>query len=92
MSIKGHEKETILHDGPEFRIVYIESFEAQTAEMNQNIDELVTIIQGWAMLKVEDEDIRLEKNDSYFIHKNTRHQVLMTSLDCCWLCVFYKQD
>ncbi len=86
---KGREVETILYNSEDYRIVFIESFEAKTDTMCQPVDEFVTIVQGWALLEVDETQHRLGVNDSYYIQKNTRHRVLMTSADCCWICVYY---
>lgn len=85
----GREVETTLYTSEEFRVVFIESFEAKTDMMYQPVDEFVTIIQGWALLEVGADQHRLEVNDSFYIQKNTHHRVLMTSADCCWICVYY---
>ncbi len=88
--ISGYEIESLIYEDQLCRIVQIKSNQAKTEIMSEDLDELVTIVQGWAELKINDQIIKLNTKDSYFIQRKTCHQVSMTSEDCIWICCYYK--
>lgn len=61
---------------------------------NQEEDEWVLLVQGNAILKMENEmsTISLKKGDYYFIPKFQKHRVEYTSSipECIWLAIFIK--
>lgn len=74
----------------EVRIERIYSNNASTDWMVQDIDELVYLLNGSAILKYTDKEIPLVKDSFEYIKKGVRHRVKSTSEDCIWLCVFIK--
>lgn len=74
----------------EVRIERIYSNKASTDWMVQDIDELVYLLNGSAILEYTDKEIPLVKDSFEYIKKGVRHRVKSTSEDCIWLCVFIK--
>ncbi|WP_288862323.1 cupin [uncultured Sneathia sp.] len=74
----------------EVRIERIYSNNASTDWMVQDIDELVYLLNGSAILEYTDKEISLVKDSFEYIKKGVRHRVKSTSEDCIWLCVFIK--
>lgn len=74
----------------EVRIERIYSNNASTYWMVQDIDELVYLLNGSAILEYTDKEIPLVKDSFEYIKKGVRHRVKSTSEDCIWLCVFIK--
>lgn len=74
----------------EVRIERIYSNNASTDWMVQDIDELVYLLNGSAILEYTDKEIPLFKDSFEYIKKGVRHRVKSTSEDCIWLCVFIK--
>ncbi|WP_308556973.1 cupin domain-containing protein [uncultured Sneathia sp.] len=74
----------------EVRIERIYSNNASTDWMVQDIDELVYLLNGSAILEYTDKEIPLDKDSFEYIKKGVRHRVKSTSEDCIWLCVFIK--
>lgn len=74
----------------EVRIERIYSNNASTDWMVQDIDELVYLLNGSAILEYTDKEIPLVKDNFEYIKKGVRHRVKSTSEDCIWLCVFIK--
>ena len=74
----------------EVRIERIYSNNASTDWMVQDIDELVYLLNGSAILEYTDKEIPLVKDSFEYIKKGVRHRVKSTSEDCIWLCVFIK--
>lgn len=74
----------------EVRIERIYSNNASTDWMVQDIDELVYLLNGSAILEYTDKEIPLVKDSFEYIKKGVRHRVKFTSEDCIWLCVFIK--
>ena len=58
---------------------------------NQGQAEWVIIIEGQAILKINDEQIQLKTGDYLFIPANTPHQVITTSSGCVWLAIHIYQ-
>ncbi|WP_073508192.1 cupin domain-containing protein [Streptobacillus notomytis] len=59
--------------------------------MISDIDEYVYILEGSAILLIDDKEILLYKDSGFFIPKNTEHKVAYTSFNCKWLCIFLKE-
>ena len=61
-------------------------------EYDQAEDEWVMILQGNAILKMDDELYELGVGDSLFLPKRTKHSVAFTSTNpvCLWLAVFWR--
>ncbi len=57
---------------------------------DQDDYEFVLLIEGEAVLKFEDETIKLQKNDYIIIEPHKKHRVAYTSKSAVWLCVFFK--
>ena len=74
----------------EVRIERIYSNNASTDWMVQDIDELVYLLNGSAILEYTDKGITFVKDSFEYIKKGVRHRVKSTSEDCIWLCVFIK--
>lgn len=74
----------------EVRIERIYSNNASTDWMVQDIDELVYLLNGSAILEYTDKESPLVKDSFEYIKKGVRHRVKSTSEDCIWLCVFIK--
>ncbi|CCZ06034.1 MULTISPECIES: cupin domain-containing protein [Culturomica] len=57
---------------------------------DQEDDEWIMLIQGKAVLEIEDKLVELKAGDYLFLPKNCRHRVEKTSVDpaCVWLCFF----
>lgn len=68
------------------RVERITSNSNVTDFMMSDIDEYVYILEGYAKLLIENEEISIKKDTGYFIPKNTKHKVTFTSSDCKWLC------
>lgn len=59
----------------------------------QEEDERVAILQGEAILRVQDSFVHLLQGDTYFLPALLKHRVEFTSKDpaCIWLCLFTKK-
>lgn len=55
---------------------------------DQDQDEWVILLEGDATLEIEQNEQVLNRGDSLFIPKHTRHRVLFTSDNALWLAVF----
>ena len=90
------EKILVLHETPDIRIEKIIST-GQTSEQDfwydQDEAEWVSVLQGEAVLRLEDRQVTLGQGDTILIPPHCRHQVAYTSQEppCIWLCVFYQE-
>ena len=57
---------------------------------DQDENELVTVLEGEAKIRLNDEIITLQKGDYLNIQARTRHRVEYTANPTIWLAVFYK--
>lgn len=59
---------------------------------DQEEDEWVTLLQGSAVLTVEDRRINLSCGQQIFLPAHVCHRIEKTSVEppCIWLCVFFK--
>lgn len=59
---------------------------------DQHEDEWVMVLQGNAILELEDELYELGVGDSLFLPKRTKHRIVFTSSNpaCLWLAVFWR--
>lgn len=62
------EKVKIIYDD-KIKVEIIESNSNITDEMISNIDEIVYILEGMAILKIENKEIKLKKSMKYLIKK-----------------------
>jgi len=86
---KGNERFVTLHQTPELKIEAIRSRLYSPGEIyDQREDEWVILIQGTAAMEIEGEKRLLNKGDSLYLKRRTRHRVLSTSDDALWLAVF----
>lgn len=90
---KGDEEVTILQEDESIRIERIISNCYQSPAgfwYDQEETEWVSILEGEAVLLVEDNVVTLRKGDCLTIQKHQRHRVQSTNSCCIWLCVFWK--
>ncbi|CAM3112595.1 cupin domain-containing protein [Streptobacillus ratti] len=86
----GELVEVLINDD-KIKVERITSNSNITDFMISDIDEYVYILDGSAILLIEDKEILLDKNSGFLIPKNTEHKVTYTSADCKWLCIFLKE-
>ncbi|MDL2209602.1 cupin domain-containing protein [Desulfovibrio sp. OttesenSCG-928-O18] len=56
---------------------------------DQHQDEWVAVVEGEAKIGYPDgTEVTLQKGDTLFLPKGTRHQVTYTSAPCVWIAVF----
>lgn len=55
---------------------------------NQDQEEWVILLEGEAVLEIDNQILNLQKGDYFFIPKHTPHRVLSTSKNAFWLAVF----
>ena len=67
------------------RIVSSDSLEAKT--YTQEEDEWVVLLEGEAILQIEDKEKKLTKGDSLLIPAKTPHKVLQTQKGTLWLAI-----
>ena len=67
------------------RIVSSDSLEAKT--YTQEEDEWVVLLEGEAVLQIEERERKLTKGDSLLIPAKTPHKVLQTQKGTLWLTV-----
>jgi len=67
------------------RIVSAENIEL--IEYRQKEDEWLVVIEGEAILSLDDKEQKLSKGDTLFIPAKTPHTVLMTQKGTVWLTV-----
>lgn len=77
----------ILYNG-NFKVEKIYSFNSKSDWYNQEEDEFVYLLNGFATIEFEDGKIDLKKDEYLFIPKHKKHRVYSTSFDCEWLCIF----
>ena len=65
----------------------VSSSDVEPVEYIQNEDEWVVVIEGEAILLLENEEKILQKGDTLFIPAKTTHKVLKTSDGTVWLTV-----
>lgn len=85
---------TILSENENVRIERIISTGQTTDWYNQNEDEFVVLLKGFAKILFEDKEIVLNTGDTIFIKAHEKHRVSYTSSEppCIWLCVFMKKQ
>lgn len=59
---------------------------------DQHEDEWVMVLQGNAIMEVEDELYELSVGDNLFLPKRTKHRIIFTSSNpaCLWLAVYWR--
>lgn len=65
----------------------VSSDKLEPMEYTQEEDEWVVLLEGEAVLHIEDKEITLKKGDTLFIPANTPHSVLKTLHGTIWLTV-----
>lgn len=85
----GEELEVLFDE--KIKIERIKSFSNTTDWMKDYNDEFVYLLEGEAIIEMNNEEYRLLKDSYIFITKNTIHRVKYTSNDCKWLCIFIKE-
>ncbi len=72
------------------KIISPRSFKSKV--FKQNYDEFVFLLKGKATMKISGKKIFLSKNQSLFIPKKTKHQILATSksTETDWLAIYIK--
>ncbi|MEK7180333.1 MAG: cupin domain-containing protein [Patescibacteria group bacterium] len=72
------------------RIISPKSFQSRI--FVQNCDELVFLLKGSAEMEIGGKKVPLRKNQSLFIPKKTKHQILATSksTETDWLAIYIK--
>jgi cupin 2 domain-containing protein len=68
----------------------ISSDQLEEKEYCQEEDEWVVILEGSALLLIEDEEKRLNKGEWLFIPARTRHSVVKTEKGTLWLAVHIR--
>lgn len=68
----------------------------QTSEVyDQDEDEWVIVLRGEAEISFPEEGghtFKLKKGDYLYLQSGRKHQVVMTSDLCLWLCVYFSQE
>jgi len=67
------------------RIVSSDNIEPVTYDQDE--DEWVAVLEGEAVLEMDDEQISLQRGDTLFIPAHTLHKVLETQKGTVWLAV-----
>lgn len=88
------EQVTLLHEDKNCRVERILSCGQSSPEgfwYDQEENEWLTLVQGEAVLTVEQREVRLQAGDTLFLPKHQKHRVESTSKNpiCIWICVFY---
>ncbi|MDR1614086.1 MAG: cupin domain-containing protein [Campylobacteraceae bacterium] len=61
-------------------------------EYCQNMDEFVMILEGEALMKIENQEIRLKKGEYIFIKAFVKHRILNCKNGTHWLAVYIKSQ
>ncbi len=77
-----------LYENRDILIEKIISSSKQTGKLyRQNYDEWVILVEGEALLQINQKEVILKKGDFLLIEKDTPHRVLETANGTLWLCV-----
>lgn len=68
----------------------VSSDKLESIEYNQPYDEWIVLLDGEAILEIENEIFNLQKGDVRLIEKNMKHKVLKTKRGTIWLCIHLK--
>ncbi|MDD5053341.1 MAG: cupin domain-containing protein [Sulfuricurvum sp.] len=86
---ENHEIFSPIFTSPALRIESIRSWLKTPGEWyNQNEDEWVLLLEGEALLELDNKTFALIKGNYLFIPKQTKHRVLSTSENALWLGIF----
>ncbi|MDR0407717.1 MAG: cupin domain-containing protein [Campylobacteraceae bacterium] len=78
----------ILHEQKDIKITHIiSSSKLSDNWYDQSEDEFVVVLEGEAVLEIEQREIRLKKGEHIFIKAHTKHRVLSCSDNTHWLSV-----
>ncbi len=95
--LPGFEEEVtqVLFESPSVRVERIVSSGQKSPPgfwYDQEETEWVGVLQGKAVLELEDRTVVLETGDTLLLKAHCRHRILETSATpkCVWLCVFSK--
>lgn len=58
---------------------------------DQDHDEWVYLVKGWAKMIINDCEVTLNNGESLMIRAHEIHQVIKTSQDCHWIAVHLKK-
>lgn len=97
--ITGFEEEVtqVLFESPSVRVERIISSGQKSPPgfwYDQEETEWVSVLQGRAVLEIEEQTVILEAGDTLLLRAHCRHRILETSAEpkCVWLCVFSKDQ
>lgn len=69
----------------------VSSDKLEDKEYKQDYDEFVMLVEGEALIEVENKKISLKKADTLLIPKNATHKVVKTEKGTIWLCIHLKK-
>lgn len=88
--LKGELFETLAKQ-KNVKIVHIvSSDDLEEKEYFQDEDEFVLILEGEALLEVENEKKLLKKGEYFYIKSHTKHKILSVKNNTHWLAIYIK--
>ncbi len=87
--IENSEIFATLFENDSIKIESIQSWLKTPGETyDQDQEEWVILLEGEAVLEIDNRILNLQRGDYFFIPKHTPHRVLSTSKNALWLAVF----